>query len=108
MAEEVKAEVKAKIGTGHASAMLRQGFHELQGALYTGSNVAQNPEYGTFGTKTPGEVADGRRGGVHGVQPDQEAAPQSSVLSERLKEADARASRAEREPPAKDQGLDRG
>lgn len=52
---------KPKIGEGHASAMLRQGLRELRGAIYTGSNVAQPAEYGLYGTKTPGEVAEVRR-----------------------------------------------
>jgi hypothetical protein len=29
--------------------------------MYTSSNVAQQPEYGLYGTKTPGEIADDRR-----------------------------------------------
>jgi hypothetical protein len=50
-----------KIGAGHASAMFRQGLSELRGALYPGSNVAQPAQYGLYGTKTPGEVAEARR-----------------------------------------------
>ncbi len=55
-------EPNAKIGAGHASAMFRQGLRELRAALYPESNVAQPPEYGLYGTKTPGEVAEARRG----------------------------------------------
>lgn len=50
-----------KIGDGHAEAWLRQGLRELRAALYPDSNVAQPPEYGLYGTRTPGEVADDRR-----------------------------------------------
>lgn len=50
-----------KIGSGHASAMFRQGLRELRAALYTDSNLAQPTEYGMAGTLTPGEVADSRR-----------------------------------------------
>ena len=50
-----------KIGEGHMSAMARQGLRELRGSLYTGSNIAQQPEYGLYGTMTPGEIADARR-----------------------------------------------
>ena len=42
--------------------MVRLGLRELRGAFYPGSNVAQQAEYGVFGTKTPGEVAESRRG----------------------------------------------
>ncbi len=51
-----------KIGDGHVSAMGRQGLKELRSALYTQSNVASPTEYGVYGTKTPGEVADSREG----------------------------------------------
>jgi hypothetical protein len=51
----------SKIGEGHASAMLRQGLRELRAAVYPESNVAQQPEYGLYGTRTPGEVAESRR-----------------------------------------------
>jgi hypothetical protein len=50
-----------KIGAGHPSAMFRQGLSELRGALYNQSNIAQPPQYGLYGTKTPGEVAESRR-----------------------------------------------
>lgn len=39
----------------------RQGMHELGAALYPAGTVAQHPEYGMIGTRTPGEVADGLR-----------------------------------------------
>lgn len=53
--------MSGKIGEGHAEAMLRQGIRELRGSMYTGSNVAQQPEYGLYGTLTPGEIQDSRR-----------------------------------------------
>jgi hypothetical protein len=52
---------EGKIGAGHASAWLRQGLSELRAALYPDSNVAQLPQYGLYGTRTPGEVAEARR-----------------------------------------------
>ena len=51
----------AKIGEGHAAAMGRMGLHELRGMVYPESNIAQRSEYGLYGTRTPGEVADARR-----------------------------------------------
>ena len=51
-----------KFGEGHVSAMGRLGLGELRGALYPESNVAQHSEYGLYGTLTPGEVAEARRG----------------------------------------------
>lgn len=50
-----------KIGEGHAQAMLRQGLKELQAAVYSESNVAREPEPGTFGSPTQGEIAAERR-----------------------------------------------
>ena len=50
-----------KIGAGHAAAFFRQGLRELRAAFYPTSNVAQQPEYGLYGTLTPGEVAESRR-----------------------------------------------
>lgn len=67
-----------KFGDGHASAMFRQGLRELRGAMYPNSNVAQTPEYGLYGTKTPGEVADDRRGDES----------DRSILQEKLRELD--------------------
>ncbi len=52
---------KPKIGAGHPGAMGRQGLRELRGMLYPESNVAQPAEYGLYGTRTPGEVAEERR-----------------------------------------------
>jgi hypothetical protein len=54
-------EQKQKMGDGHLDAWLRQGLRELRAAVYPESNVAQQPEYGLYGTRTPGEVADDRR-----------------------------------------------
>jgi hypothetical protein len=51
-----------KIGEGHLEAMARKGLKELQAAVLPESNVAQGPEYGQFGTMTPGEIAADRAG----------------------------------------------
>lgn len=61
-ASEASHKAGPKIGEGHASAMLRQGLKELRGALYPDSNVVQPTEYGVYGTKTQGEIADERSG----------------------------------------------
>lgn len=83
----------AKIGEGSLEAAARQGLRELRAACYTDSNVAQPAEYGMYGTKTPGEIAEDRRG--DGRDPEDEMS-QGSVLGERLREAESRADRDER------------
>lgn len=70
---------RPKIGAGHASAMFRQGLAELRGALYPESNVAQPPQYGLYGTRTPGEVMQERAPDAH--DPDEQP---HSVLASRL------------------------
>ena len=85
----------AKIGEGSGSAFVRQGLRELRGALYADSNVAQPPEYGMYGTKTPGEIAEDRRGDNRDLE-DEKA--QDSVLGERMEQAKGRESGREREP----------
>jgi hypothetical protein len=51
-----------KIGSGHAAAMARLGLKELRAAAFPEtSNIAQPSEYGLYGTRTPGEVAESRR-----------------------------------------------
>lgn len=76
---------KPKTGSGHASAMFRQGLAELRGALYPESNVAQPAQYGLYGTRTPGEVAESRRSEAR--DPDEE---RGSVLADRVRQAEAR------------------
>ena len=89
-----------KIGAGHASAMFRQGLRELRAAMYPESNVAQPAEYGLYGTKTPGEVAESRRADErnHDEEPQHD-----SVLDDRLRQSeritDSRAHDKEREAP---------
>jgi len=80
------ADPHPKIGSEHASAMLRQGLRELRGALYPESNVAQQPEYGLYGTMTPGEVAESRRSNDRNLD---EEPSQGSILGERLRAIDA-------------------
>jgi hypothetical protein len=76
-----------KIGEGHASAMFRQGLRELRGALYPESNVAQPPEYGLYGTQTPGEVAEARRATP---EPSRDEEPIKSPLADSLRRAESR------------------
>lgn len=87
-----KDEPVQKIGEGHAAAMLRMGLKELRGALYPESNVAQPAEYGLYGTKTPGEVAEARRSFEPVLEEEK-----GSVVADRLRQAESR------DDPAKDQ-----
>lgn len=73
----------APIGAGHASAMFRQGLSELRGAMYQQSNVAQPAQYGLYGTRTPGEVAEERRS----AERDFDEEPKS-VVDERIQQAE--------------------
>jgi hypothetical protein len=75
-------------------AMWRQGLHELGAALYGPGTAAQPPEYGMPGTKTPGEVAEGRRS----VEIDIHEMPRRS-LDDRVKQAEAQ---REPESPRRD------
>ncbi len=77
----------AKIGEGHLDAFLRQGLRELRGSMYPESNVAQPAEYGLYGTKTPGEVAEQRRDTL-GRDLDEEQSKQS-ILGDRINQAEA-------------------
>ena len=92
---------KPKIGAGHASAMARQGLHELRAAFYTESNIAQQPEMGTYGTLTPGEVADSRK--EDGQQRDagyDYGEESRSVLDDRLQQAESREAEVTRDEPS--------
>ncbi len=80
-----KSESAPKIGEGHASAMLRLGLKELRGGLYPESNVAQQTEYGLYGTKTPGEVAESRRGSGADLEEEK-----TSVVADRIRQAESR------------------
>ncbi len=100
-----------KIGSGHANAMLRQGLSELRASLYTGSNIAQQPEYGLYGHQTPGEIADDRKLDPTQNDPnrslDEEPTPAPSPLQQSMREAEARTS--DRTPEkSRNKGLDRG
>ena len=80
-----KDEPVQKIGEGHTAAMLRLGLKELRGGLYPESNVAQPSEYGLYGTKTPGEVAESRRGSELNLEEEK-----GSVVADRLRQAESR------------------
>ena len=92
-----------KVGEGHLAAMGRLGVRELRGATYPGSNVAQQSEYGLYGTLTPGEVAESRRG--DGRDLDEESPRGNSILADRLQQAK---DRSDRDLESKDRDLDRG
>lgn len=87
-------EAKPKIGAEHASAMWRQGLRELRSAVYPESNVSQPPEYGVYGTKTPGEVAQDRRSDARDPE-DGSVQSKDSALEARARQAEARAARAD-------------
>jgi hypothetical protein len=79
----------AKIGSEHAGAMGRQGLQELRRGFYTESNIAGQPEYGVWGTKTPGEVAEDRRGDGRDLE-DEASKDGHSILGDRMREAESR------------------
>ncbi len=81
---------KPKFGSGHLSAFLRQGLRELRAAFYPESNVAQQAEYGIYGTKTPGEVASDKKNDARDAAEVRELNEEpSSVLGDRLKQIEA-------------------
>lgn len=92
-----------KIGEGHFAAWMRQGLRELRAAFYPDSNVAQAPEYGLYGTRTPGEVAEARRAGERDME-EEHSGSRGSVLGDRLREAEGRSDRDDR---GQDRGIDR-
>ena len=61
----------AKIGEGHAAAMFRLGLKELRNALNPSRESVADAEIGLYGTKTQGEIAQGRGGAGQG--PEQES-----------------------------------
>jgi hypothetical protein len=69
--------------------MGRLGLRELRGAVYPESNVAQQPEYGLYGTRTPGEVAEARRDDVRGFE-EEMSTERGSVLEDRMRQAEGR------------------
>ena len=91
----------AKIGEGHISAMGRQGIRELRAAMYPESNVAQPAEYGLYGTRTPGEVAEARRSDERDLE---EEGQGRSIVDERLEQAK---DRGDRDDGSKDRDLER-
>jgi len=84
----------AKIGEEHFSAWMRLGLRELRAVFYPDSNVAQPPEYGLYGTKTPGEVAEDRRGDPRDLE-DEAPKMSDSVLADRLQQAEDRGGRSD-------------
>lgn len=51
-----------KFGAGHASAMVRLGFRELRNAANPSRESIADTEMGLYGSATPQEVHDLRRG----------------------------------------------
>lgn len=80
---------KPKWGAGTLEAMGRQGFKEIRAALYPDSNVAREAEMGTYGTLTPGEVAEQKsHEAIDGADANNKHAPeaQPSILDQRMSE----------------------
>ncbi len=76
---------EGKIGEGHLKAMGRLGVQEARSIVYPGSNIAQHSEYGLYGTLTPGEVAESRRGDDRDL--DEESPRSSSILANSMQKA---------------------
>ena len=91
----------AKIGSEHLAAMGRQGLRELRAAMYPNSNVAQQSEYGLYGTMTPGEVAEARRGDGRDLEDEK---PPASALEGRMAAVE---SRGVEEPQRAEQEMER-
>lgn len=92
----------AKIGSEHVKAMGRQGLRELRAAMYPDSNVAQQAEYGMYGTATPGEVQDARRDDDERDMHDEK--PAGSIIESRMNAMEARGNEA---PQRETQQMDR-
>ena len=95
------AEKTRTIGDGHAAAMARLGLRELRELGNPGGNMAQPSEYGLYGTMTPGEVAESRRGDERDLE--DESPRRDSTLADRLQQARDRDDRDE----DRSRGLDR-
>ena len=75
-------EREGKIGDGMVGGMGRLGLRELRSAVYPGSNVAQNPEYGIYGQWTPAEISAARDTDMN-----EEKDGQNSTLARKMQEA---------------------
>ncbi|GIK15212.1 MAG: hypothetical protein BroJett003_01760 [Planctomycetota bacterium] len=88
-----RSESSPKIGAGSFGAWIRTGWREIRAALYPDSNVAQQPDAGVWGNKTPGEVMLERQGEAR--DPDE----RPSILGERLQQAEKARDGREPESP---------
>jgi hypothetical protein len=79
------------------AAYWRQGQREIGRALYGPDTVAQPPEYGMIGTKTPGEVADGMRKPSAKDRGRDQSAP--NPTDEYIRQATERSAEPSREEP---------
>lgn len=84
-----------KIGEGTFSAWLREGLHELRAVIYPDSNIAQRTEYGMYGTMTPGEIAEDRRGKPRDLE-DEVPQRNESILEQRMQPVADRGDRDDR------------
>lgn len=88
-----KKERGPKIGAGSFGAWIRTGWREIRAALYPDSNVAQQPDAGIWGNRTPGEVMMARQGDSR--DPDE----RPSILGKKLQEAEKARDGREPESP---------
>jgi hypothetical protein len=82
---------KGKIGEGHGEAWLRQGLAELREVFYPDSNVQAPTQLGLYGTRTPQEITEARRG------QEMEAGAPASELEQRLERDDASTKQPEKD-----------
>ena len=87
----------AKIGEGHASAMLRLGLEELRNAVNPSKESVADSELGLYGTQTQGEIASA-------PAKDRVKAEQESMTMEELRSAAKE--KAKRNENENDQGKD--
>lgn len=95
MNDKNNQEPTPKIGAGHLQAMGRLGLAELRAAVFPGSEIAQS-DPGIYGSATQSEVVAQRRDEMQSP-----AGDRSSVIDDRLKEAERQAG-AQRGAPGRE------
>jgi hypothetical protein len=94
----------AKWGAGTFNAWLRLGLRELRAAIYPVSDIAREAEMGTWGTLTPGEVVEQKRGDTEPAKASERTADRHSFLEERLKQYEPARETRERMEPEHEKG----
>jgi hypothetical protein len=85
----------AKIGEGHAAAMMRLGMKELRNAVNPSREGVADQEVGVFLTQTQGEIAQARGG--PGAGPEQEKMTLEQMKETAKEKAPEKAKERERE-----------